>query len=169
MGNSSSCVPECPKMDTNLKDKFLDPEGETIKGKKRHFWVHLEPNDIQKKKITLVGKNTTYWTIPKLNDMKGIYPKTGSGLYMFMYTEKGLFLLKGIDHSPNINSFTDLKNSGGIEEWTLTAEEHGHNKGSIGHSSFFDKEDYWTYTYFHFGLHLIANMGNISLLRKTIK
>ena len=36
-------------------------------------------------------------------------------------------------------------------------------------SYFFDKEDYWTYTYFHFGLHLIANMGNISLLRKTIK
>tara|TARA_Y100001970_G_C13913526_1_gene689730 strand:- start:181 stop:813 length:633 start_codon:yes stop_codon:yes gene_type:complete len=59
-----------------------------------------------------------------------------------MYTDKGLFLLKGIDHSPNINSFTDLKMSGGIEEWTLTAEEHGHSKGSIGHSSFFDKEDY---------------------------
>ena len=74
--------------------------------------------------------------------MKGLYPKTGSGLYMFMYTDKGLFLLKGIDHSPRINSFTDLKNSGGIEEWTLTAEEHGHSKGSIGHSSFIEKEEY---------------------------
>ena len=59
-----------------------------------------------------------------------------------MYTEKGLFLLKGIDHSPRINSFTDLKNSGGIEEWTLTAEEHGDEKGSIGHSSFFEKDEY---------------------------
>ena len=74
--------------------------------------------------------------------MKGLYPKTGSGLYMFMYTDKGLFLLKGIDHSPRINSFTDLKNSGGIEEWTLTAEEHGDEKGSIGHSSFFEKDEY---------------------------
>ena len=142
MGNANSCVPECPKMDSNLKDKFLDPDGETIKGEKRKFWVHLEPKDIQKKKITLVGKNITYWTIPKLNDMKGIFPKVGSGLYMFMYTEKGLYLLKGIDHSPNINSFTDLKKSGGIEDWTLTAEEHGHSKGSIGHSSFFKKDDY---------------------------
>ena len=96
----------------------------------------------RKKKITLAGKNITYWTIPKLNDMKGLYPKVGSGLYMFMYTEKGLFLLKGIDHSPRINSFTDLKNSGGIEEWTLTAEEHGDEKGSIGHSSFFEKDEY---------------------------
>ena len=142
MGNANSCTPECPKIDTKLKDKFLNPEGELIDGKKRNLWVHLNVGDIQKKKITLVGKNITYWTIPKLNNMKGLYPKTGSGLYMFMYTDKGLFLLKGIDHSPRINSFTDLKNSGSIEEWTLTAEEHGHNKGSIGHSSFFEKEEY---------------------------
>jgi len=142
MGNANSCVSDCPKMDTKLKDRFLNPDGKTIDGKKRDFWVHLNTGDIQKKKITLVGKNTTYWTIPKLNNMKGLYPKTGSGLYMFMYTEKGLFLLKGIDHSPRINSFTDLKNSGGIEEWTLTAEEHGDEKGSIGHSSFFEKDEY---------------------------
>ena len=142
MGNANSCVSECPKMDTKLKDKFLNPDGKIIDGKKKDFWVHLNTSDIQKKKITLVGKNITYWTIPKLNDMKGLYPKVGSGLYMFMYTEKGLFLLKGIDHSPRINSFTDLKNSGGIEEWTLTAEEHGDEKGSIGHSSFFEKDEY---------------------------
>ena len=33
---------------------------------------------------------------------------------------------------------------------------------------FFEKKDYWAYTYFHFGLHIIANMGNLSLLRKKI-
>ena len=42
MGNSNSCIPECPKMNTNLKDKFLNPDGEILDGKKRDFWVHLE-------------------------------------------------------------------------------------------------------------------------------
>ena len=79
MGNANSCVSECPKMDTKLKDKFLNPNGKIINGKKKDFWVHLNTGDIQKKKITLAGKNITYWTIPKLNDMKGLYPKVGSG------------------------------------------------------------------------------------------
>ena len=50
MGNANSCVSECPKMDTKLKDKFLNPNGKIIDGKKKDLWVHLNTGDIQKKK-----------------------------------------------------------------------------------------------------------------------
>lgn len=133
------CTHECPK--DQWKDRYINPNRHLIAGL-RGFWINPASGSTEMMNVRINGNPITYYTIPSLND---VVSEGDCSLFLYLYTSDGLYLIKHstsniINIKENILMDVDMFDDKFYDEEAV--RERGDSPIGVGHSSFFQSEEY---------------------------